>query len=41
MIDSSDKISNFPPEFNELEERVKSLEKRVADLERFKEEKTQ
>lgn len=33
MIDPEDKIKDFPPVFNGLEERVKSLEERVKKIE--------
>ena len=41
MINSGDKISNFPPEFNELEERVKILESKITELEKLIKERTE
>ena len=32
MIDQSDRISEFPPKFNELEMRVKILEEKIMRL---------
>jgi len=32
MINKSDKVSDFPPEFNSLEKRVKFLEEQLESL---------
>lgn len=35
MISGSTKISEFPEEFNSLEERVRALEEKIEELEKF------